>query len=193
MDIGQRTLEFGIALGERGLHVRARRYRRRGVRHDQAIVRARIGKKQHGKIQASLLSVELRIRKVALALLLLKLRLHNIGVRYLTAGLALLGERRKSCSLVESALRNYHATVPNRGGVKETRHAGNQTSPGDFKFSGRDRERRGGTAYRIELLSADSLVDLPLADVLMDRIVGDESRSGIDGAAGAHGRSYAGV
>ena len=91
MRAGQRACQFRIVPGQRGLHIGARGHRGR-IGHGERVGRARIGKEQHGKVEAGAVCLQARIRQVAVALLLLKLCLDDIGVGDLADRLALLGE-----------------------------------------------------------------------------------------------------
>ena len=111
----------GLLLGERSLHVGARGHRG-CVGHDQSVGRARIGKEEHGEIEAGLLCIELCVGQVAVALLLLKLGLDHVCVGHLAGRLALLGERGKAGGLVRGALGDRDPAVGGGRCIEEANH-----------------------------------------------------------------------
>ena len=100
----QRALQLRIVLRRGSLDIGARGQRRRRCRGRQRIRRTRIGEEQHAEIEARFLRLHDGVGQIALALLLLKLRLHHVGVGGFAGGLALLGQRDEAVGFAGSAL-----------------------------------------------------------------------------------------
>ena len=110
-------------------------------------------------------------------------------MRDLATILALLRELREARSFVGRALGDSHSAIGGRRCVEETGYARNQAAPSNFHIRRGDGERRGGAADRVELLRADNLIHLPLAEVLVSLVVGDKAHRSTAARAGV-GRTY---
>ena len=143
---GQRAPQLGIVLAGGLLDIGARGQRRDRIRRGQRIGGARIGKQQHAQFEPRFFGGQPRVGKFPLALLLLKLRLHHVGVGGLALLFALAGQRGKVGGFGAGALGNRQLVIGRDGAVVETGHRGHQAAAGDFQFRRGHRRGRIGAA-----------------------------------------------
>ena len=119
------------------------------------------------------------IGEVPLALLLLKLGLDHVGVGGLALLLALAGQRGEVGGFGAGALGNGKLVVGRNSSVVEAGDGGDQAAAGDFQFRGGHRGGCVGATQTRHLSHSDGLVHHALADILVNRIIGDEAGGGL--------------
>ncbi len=115
-----------------------------------------------------------RIRKITLALLLLQLRLHHVGMRYFARRLALVRQIGEACGLILCALGHGHFVLTRGEAVIETDHRRHQPTSRDFVLGRSPRCCRIGQPHIGDALQSDRLRHRCLAGVLVHRIVCDK-------------------
>ena len=130
---GQSLMQLRIQLRRGRIHISPSRQRHHRARHER-VSRPRIGKEEHTQIQVSFLLLEQSIGKIAIALLLLQLRLHYVGVRRFAGTLTLLSQIGEAGGFTSGSLGHTDLAVGGQRLVEEAGHGIDQSAAGNFQL-----------------------------------------------------------
>lgn len=140
-----------------------------------------IGKEQDGKLEAGLLGGEVGFGESALALLDLDLGLDYIHMRYFAAALAILTDGEVFLGVGEGALGGGLLVLGGEEGVIIRGDGGGEAAEGDLGLGAGERLAGLGLAQGGEGAEVEGFVQIALAEVFVDGVVGDEAEAlGVD-------------
>ena len=117
------------------------------------------------------------VGKVAIALLLLQLRLHHVGMCRFAGALPLLGQLGEAGGFARGASGHIDLVVGGQRLVEEAGHGIDQSAAGNLELRRGHGMRSSSSRNRGHLLQSQRLGDDALAGIFAHRIVGDEARS----------------
>src|SRR5579862_1093535 len=137
------------------------------------VVVLKIGKDENREVEARVEERELRFLKLAAAILGLQFGLDGVGVGDFATVLKLLGELKKAVTFGGGALRGFQFVLRGENGEVALHDGDDQAARGDFGFGASDGRGSRNFAIRGDGRNINGFVDVALADVFVDGVVGD--------------------
>ena len=158
------------------IHIRPgwQRHNRSGCKR---ITHARIGKEQHPQIEVRFLLRQQSVGKVAIALLLLQLRFHYVGMCCFAGALPLLGQLSETGGFIRGAPGHTDFVVVGQCLVEEAGHGIDQAAACNFELRRGHGLRGSSSGNGCHLLQSQRVSDDALAGIFANRVVGNEARS----------------